>query len=315
MPNGSFRLWIVLAAAAAGILAAAPSMAQDVVINEFWTHDSTLPSHEYIELYSRTGVDLAGFSVIALDGASGDNPSSSRYRRLALRVDFAAGDSIEPNGYLLLGGLLPAEYMADRTFSPTSVPNQDMTLAIVRTQDIETCTIHGACPEIDADELTAASVAAITANLIDAIGITDSDTAGPSHFNATSLPPNPDGYCWDAGARFPDGADTDSPTDWSTQDNFTLVLGSTEDMLSTPGRDNGSSTGACCLPGGACRSLMAAECVDLGGTYAGDDSACENVICSTNTAPPGCMCDVDGEDGTDVFDLLAFLDCWFEGCP
>lgn len=320
MPSGPSRPRFcpaVLAAVVAAAASAAPAAGGQagVVINEFWTHDAAVPPAEYVELYSAAGVNLAGLSLIAVDGNNRNRPDSSAYRRLALRLDFTAGDAIEPGGYLLVGGNLPAAIVPDFACPAGSLPNGSMTLAIVRTQDIETCEDGAGCAQTDPTELTEASLAALAANLIDAIAVMDDDAADPVYFNAPALAPNPGGNCWDAGARLPNGVDTDSPDDWATQDNFTLTLGSAEDHLSTPGFSNQVGGGACCLPGGACQTLTGPDCVGRGGTYAGDGSLCENVICATGTAPAGCMCDVDGQEGTTVFDLLAFLDCWFEGCP
>lgn len=51
----------------------------------------------------------------------------------------------------------------------------------------------------------------------------------------------------------------------------------------------GIAFGACCLPGGVCLSLTAAECGDVGGTYAGTGTVCAG--------------DADGDGTADVCDL------------
>lgn len=313
MPRDAIGLRAVSAVVSA-VLAALPAVAQDVVINEFWTHDSAGTSSEYIELYSATGADLHGLSLLIVNGNT-NNPVASGYRRVMLRMDFPAGESIEPGGYYLLGGSgLPAVYEVNRPLSG-NIPEAAVTIALVRTQDIQTCSA-GNCPHVDENELSEASIQAITANLVDAVAVRDDDPSDPVFFNAPALGPNPNGDCWDAGARMPDGSDADSPGDFSTQDNFTLTLGSAQDLLSTPGRSNDTPGGACCLPGGECRLLAAADCIRRGGTYAGNGSLCANVVCATGTAAPDdCICETDGQEGTSVFDLLEFLDCWFEGCP
>lgn len=225
MPTGSSRRGFPLAALTAVVAAAAiaaPAVARgpggepSIVINEFWTHDAALPAAEYVELYSPAGVNLAGLSLIAVDGNSRNRTESPVYRRLALRIDFDATDAIEPGGYLLVGDNLPAGYLPDFGCPDASLPNGSMTLAIVRTQDIQTCEDGAGCPQIDPTELSDASLAALTANVIDAIAVMDDDAADPVYFNAPALDPNPAGVCWDAGARIPNGVDTDSPGDWQT---------------------------------------------------------------------------------------------------
>ncbi|MHC5005399.1 MAG: hypothetical protein ACYTJ0_20040, partial [Planctomycetota bacterium] len=49
--------------------------------------------------------------------------------------------------------------------------------------------------------------------------------------------------------------------------------------------------GACCLPGGFCDTLTAAECEAAGGDYQGDYVLCEPGLCPE---PPGACCFVDG---------------------
>ncbi len=296
---------------------ACSASAQDVVINEYWAHDFGSPLVEYIELYSATGVDLGGLSVIVVDGNNKNDSRTYNFRRLAVQVDFPQGTTIPPDGYYLIGSNL-TDPPPDRTIPANKIPNGTITIAIVRTQDIQDCT-NGHCDHEDEGELSPGSIDVITANLIDGIAIRDQDANDPVYFNAPVLPPTPTGTCWDSGARMPNGVDTDSADDFQVQNNAGMGFNSPYNALSTPGQRNDTVRGACCLPGGACEILPPTDCIERSGTYAGTGSLCTQVICSTHTGGPGptgcAMCDVDGEEGVDVFDLLAFLDCWFEGCP
>jgi len=65
----------------------------------------------------------------------------------------------------------------------------------------------------------------------------------------------------------------------------------------------GPATGACCLSDGMCAVGTAAECAALGGTYEGDETTCETVVCPQ---PLGACCFADGT--CDVFAAGACLD-------
>jgi hypothetical protein len=69
-----------------------------------------------------------------------------------------------------------------------------------------------------------------------------------------------------------------------------------------------TATGACCI-GAACSIRASLECIQLGGTYRGDESQC---------GEPGnpstcCHADFDGDGDLAVPDIFAFLSAWFAG--
>jgi len=67
-------------------------------------------------------------------------------------------------------------------------------------------------------------------------------------------------------------------------------------------------TGACCLPDGSCILLTEQECKDAGGTYQGDETACEPDPCSAPPPPPpaeGACCLADGSCVTTTADDCA----------
>lgn len=79
--------------------------------------------------------------------------------------------------------------------------------------------------------------------------------------------------------------------------------------------------GGCCLPDGTCAILSVADCSAASGVYAGDDTVCGDVICVVVGGGADCPCELDGDLAqVNVFDLLAYLDCWFNAsagnpCP
>lgn len=66
------------------------------------------------------------------------------------------------------------------------------------------------------------------------------------------------------------------------------------------------ATGACCN-GFDCVVSTADDCASGGGTYLGDDVACEPAVCGE---PPVCPGDFNGDGVVDLADLLDFLGAW-----
>ncbi len=66
--------------------------------------------------------------------------------------------------------------------------------------------------------------------------------------------------------------------------------------------------GACCLPDGSCIEVPLFLCDIQQGAYHGDGTSCTVDVCNA-----GCPCELDGDPlQVSVFDLLAYLDRWFE---
>jgi hypothetical protein len=91
--------------------------------------------------------------------------------------------------------------------------------------------------------------------------------------------------------------------------------------------DDPGPVGAICYANGTCVQGTEQDAEDTGGTYGGDGSTCEDVVCDGDGDPTGAICCYDGEcyDGTqneaDDFDCpfeqdvtCAELDCEPRGC-
>ncbi len=117
---------------------------------------------------------------------------------------------------------------ADLSFSTNTLQNGSQTYALVNTSDI-------AFEASDADELTQASVDAITAALIDGIASLDGDSGDVVYFGATDISDGT-GFAIDTAQRIPNGVDTDSSGDWITQSTFPDL--EFADTNATPGATN-----------------------------------------------------------------------------
>ncbi|NNC86892.1 MAG: PEP-CTERM sorting domain-containing protein [Akkermansiaceae bacterium] len=212
------------------LLTATISLPGAVVINEYWADDASTDTAEYVELFGTPGMSLSGLSFIIVDGDTSGNTGSTNYRRVTQQIDFSA-EVIPADGFFVLGaGTTPNVDIA----RPLNwLQNGSQTYALVNTADI-------AFDAADTDELTQASIDAITANLTDAIGTVDGGAGDHTYFGAPVIGPNGAGFNWDTASRFPNGVDTDSAGDWATQDNFpnNTELGDASDALSTPGTKN-----------------------------------------------------------------------------
>ena len=67
-------------------------------------------------------------------------------------------------------------------------------------------------------------------------------------------------------------------------------------------------TGACCVgSSGACIQIREANCNAGGGTWMGADTLCADNLCEPE---PTCDSDVNGDDYTNVTDLLEIVGYW-----
>lgn len=69
-----------------------------------------------------------------------------------------------------------------------------------------------------------------------------------------------------------------------------------------------TTAGACCI-GAACSIRTNLECIQLGGTYRGDESQCGEA----GNPSTCCRADFDGDGALAVPDIFAFLSAWFAG--
>ena len=269
------RILAASALAVAALLAMAANAQAALVINEFWADDAYGDSAEYIELYNNGGsaVTLDGLSVIVVDGDTGGSTSSGNYKRANSQWDLSG--SLAAGAYLLIGaGIAPNP---DVSFTLNDLENGSQTYAIVRTVDIG---YESPGPPTNR-KLTDASVAAITANLVDAVATVDDGGLGDHvYFGATNIGGYDATNPWDMACRIPNGVDNNLPADWQTQHNFTLAieLGDVNDALGSPRAANGNPStkwGACCN-GVTCTYGLASACVSPS-TYYGNWRACSPV--------------------------------------
>jgi hypothetical protein len=300
-------------------------------LNEIWAGDPVVDDYEFLELYlplplaaadTRVAQSLGGMSLIVVDGDTGGSTAGSNYKRVTFQMDFGESDTINHQGHVLIGsGCLPA--LAARatergctpptlTFPLGSFQNHSQTYALVRTQDIAYCfdpanptLAPGGCQGmVDSHRLTDASVAAITANLIDSVATTDTDAGDHVYFNAPLVK---DGIHQALQLqRITDGGgvgseDTDTPADWDVQWN--VELGDPGDSSSAGGSNcantlggdyqgNGSTCspdpcrGACCVGTSCMANQTVASCASAGGAFMGLGVACPTsygTICTTRS--------------------------------
>ncbi|MGB6222345.1 PEP-CTERM sorting domain-containing protein [Haloferula sp.] len=197
-----------------------------IVINEIFADDAFGDDAEFVELFGLPGESLSGLSFIVVDGDTGGSTDSSSYRRVNEQYDFTT-EVMPSDGFFVIGfGLAPG--VADLVETSSFLQNGSQTYALVPTADIS-------YDLVDTDELTQASVDAITASLIDAVGNIDA-ADDDIYFGATDISDG-SGFAIDTASRIPNGVDTDSAGDWLTQSTFEppLELG---DSIATPGATN-----------------------------------------------------------------------------
>ncbi len=254
--------------------ACVPTIPEGLVINEYWADDNDglagPDQAEFIELYcpSCGGDSLNGLSVIVVEGDDSTTPNEFRDRRVLGQYDLT-GFTMPLDGYFLMAGGNLAEVTGqevDYGFSLGDLQNGAQTYAIVRTLDI--------AYDEGTQQLSAASVAAITANLIDGVATVADSPNNNTYFGAPVIGPMGSGFAPDTASRIPNGVDTDTPGDWTTQDNFPAVLlYDANDLLSTPGYANTTTIlGVCCDGTDTCSELTKTDCEDgdpLGGVWQG----------------------------------------------
>lgn len=251
-----------------------PEIPEGLVINEFWADDNDGVSGpdqaEFIELYcpSCGGANLSGLSVIVVEGDDSTTPNEFRDRRVIGQYDLA-GYTMPLDGYFLMAaGTVAAVTNQEVDYAITfgDLQNGAQTYAIVLTSDI--------AYDPNTQQLSVASVAAITSNLIDGIAAIAASPNNNSYFGAPTLGPMGSGFAPDTASRIPNGVDTDTTGDWTAQDNFPAVLlYDAFDLLSTPGYANTTTIlGVCCDGTDTCSELTKADCEDgdpIGGIWQG----------------------------------------------
>ena len=244
----------------------------DIVINEVWSNDFAADTAEYVELFGPAGAPLFGLSLIVVDGDTAGVMTSGNYRQVTVQIDFT-GEVIPADGFFVIGkGTAPN---VDMTLAD-DLQNETQTYALVPTADI-------AYDAVDMDELTQASVEAITASLLDAIAVIDSGAGDHVYFGAPALgSPVPDLF-----ARTGDGVDTDAAADWSIQNNSSLELGDSGDTLSSVGTSNNA--------GSASAAKITGISVNVG----------TSTVTLTFKGDPGYAYTLKGSENLDSFFLVA----------
>lgn len=164
-----------------------------VLLNEVLASHSGTDDTEFIELFGTPGTNLAGLSVIIVEGDSFSPGTIDR------RFDFKPFHSLGPNGFFLVGncGGVPANYgvTPDTSIFSNYLENSSLTVALVETASLNGNTVTGA--EI----------------VRDAVALNDGDAGDTFFFGAPVI--GPDGPFFPAGSRrVVDGVDTDTDADW-----------------------------------------------------------------------------------------------------
>ncbi|MCG8408078.1 MAG: lamin tail domain-containing protein [Phycisphaerales bacterium] len=276
---------------------------QSLVINEIWSDSmgNDGDDAEYIELFcpSCGGTALNGLSLIVIDGDTGGNEGSASFRRVNQNFDLS-GMTMPLDGYFVIGGGTTPN--VDLSIDPLpafgAIQNGSQTYAIVRNSDLE----------IMDNDLTEASVLALSGNTVDAVALDDGTPGDHSYLGAPVITPDefaPGQFAaWDTVSRIPNGQDTDTGLDtgagedWCSQNNFALLLFDSNDELSSPGTENmKNAVGVCCIPNppnpSICQETTKAACT---GIWQGRDFAgllCSNPILDLCN-PFGACCVEDG---------------------
>lgn len=112
-----------------------------------------------------------------------------------------------------------------------------------------------------------------------------------------------------------DGADMAAMADNSSVDYYSESPGTSASFTGIDvvvGRlDCGgpSPVGSCCIKNQCVASLTRSDCEARGGSYNGDDTACDAGTCAG-----ACPCDWNGQGGLNSQDFFDFLGCFFAGC-
>ncbi|MCP4593169.1 MAG: lamin tail domain-containing protein [bacterium] len=257
----------------------------DILINEIWADDPSTDTNEFIELWSDTIANLAGYSLIVVDGDTGGDTNSAVYRVVNFQADFDGTHLLAP--YFTMGTGPDAappvsDVDLDATFGDADtmvdeLQNGSQTYALVFTTDIAYCTSSGvpdaSCTGAD-NQLTQASYDTITGAAIDTVAtrIGDFDDV----YFLAPLVQDSGAYVFDYAQRIPDHTDTDVPEDWET------VYGSEMSDPSDPSTPDavnvsqGTIAGACCI-GMTCAEMLYDECASTSGLWTGYGSSCTPV--------------------------------------
>ena len=190
----------------------------DLVINEF-SASTTSTDVEYVEVYGAPSTDLSNLAVLEIEG---DATSAT-----------GTVDEVIPLGTTDAAGFYLASLPAN------ALENGTITLLLVEG-------FTGAVgDDIDADDDGVIDIAPWT-RIVDDVAVADGG-AGDLTYSSTVLGPNYDGvssFAPGGASRFPDGTDTDSPTDWVRNDfDLAGIPGSSGtisagEAFNTPGAPN-----------------------------------------------------------------------------
>lgn len=201
--SGLASLGVALAATGVGMptVLGGPARAtgDPVLINEILASHSGTDDTEYVEFYGTPGYNLAGLSLIVVEGDSFSPGTIDR------RQDFKPFHEIGSNGFFLFGNCtgLANNYaeVPDSSLFTNYFENSSLTVALVETDSITGETVTGS--EV----------------VLSAIALTDGDAGDVFYFGAPVI--GPDGTFFPAGARrLVDGVDTGSAADWVIADFF-----------------------------------------------------------------------------------------------
>ncbi|NOX57308.1 MAG: lamin tail domain-containing protein [Planctomycetes bacterium] len=267
-----------------------PPTPGDVLINEIWADDPGADDVEFIELFGTAGVNLAGRSLIIIDGDTAGDVTASQYRSVTMQIDFTALDVLGGTGFLLVGtganiGTIDVDLDAlggNANAAADDIQNGSQTYALVPTADIAFCTSVG-LPDASCNgagtQLTAASEAALTANAFDAVATLDGSVGDHRYLVGAAPLVQDNGFAIDHGHRIPNGVDTDGSGDWETQFGFERTNPVDPADPSTPGATNSSQSliaGSCCqgVDEQECKVLTEAACITSNGTFNGPGTSC-----------------------------------------
>lgn len=173
-----------------------PAAAQNPVINEV-LGSTTGSDSEYVELYGAVGTPLGGLSIIVVESDDQSNNGA-----IDFRIDLGADARIGDNGFFLLGNTTAAAQYGvtpNLELPANAIENSSYTIALIETDSIS------------------GTVATDSITIIDAVGVTDGETAAFFAFDAPVV--GPDGTFLPAGViRAQDGVDTDTAADWILAD-------------------------------------------------------------------------------------------------
>ena len=174
-----------------------------VLLNEILGSTSSTDS-EFIELFGDPGASLGGLSVVVVE--SDASTATVTNGTIDFRVDFAPDSALGTNGYYLLANALAGSTYGvtpNQTIADNSIENSSYTIALVQTASLS----GGVGTLVTGSE-----------EVVDALGVTDGETAESFHFDAPVIGPDTAGFLPAGGRRVPVGTDTDTAADWAFAD-------------------------------------------------------------------------------------------------